>query len=223
MKSLPAAIIAFAATTLAAQTPVPGASATDVIRAAVLERLGPDVEVAVTPLGPPAQPSLFRTATPDPSAWLGKPMRFSLLNGPGPATFATVDLRVVAAYAVTTHDVVVGRVLTADDVKATRGELRDLPLRRVPAADALVGARALRAMAAGTTIQSSFVIVRRVVEPGDKVTVVAARGAVEVTATLVAADGGQVGDVIRVVNPETRKYLRGRVLRAGFVEVIHER
>jgi flagella basal body P-ring formation protein FlgA len=217
-----AASFAFAAT-LAAQAPAPGAPAAEVVRAAVLERMGPDVEVTVTLLSLPAQPALFRSATADPSAWLGKPVRVSLLTGAGPATFASVDLKVVADYAVTTHEIAAGRVLTADDVKAAHGELRDMPLRRVPAAGALVGARALRAMAAGTTIQSSFVIVRRVVEPGDKVTVVAAAGAVEVTATLVAADGGQVGDVIRVVNPDTRRYLRGRVLRAGFVEVIHDR
>lgn len=208
---------------LAAQTP--GVTATDAIRAAVLERMGPGVDVTVAPLSMPAQAvaGAFRSASPDPSAWLGKPIRFSLVTGTGPASFATADLRIVADYAVAASDIPVGRVLTADDVKATHGELRDLPLRRVPTADVLVGARALRAIAAGTTIQSSFVIVRRLIEPGDKVTVVASAGAVEVTATLVAADGGQAGDVIRIVNPETRKYLRGRILRAGFVEVIHER
>ena len=204
-----------------AQAPAVGVSAVDAIRAAVLERMGPGVEVTVTPISVPAPPALFRAASPDPAAWLGKPMRFSLVTGAGLATAAGADLRVVGEYAVPTQAIVAGHVLTADDVKSTKGELRDLPLRRLPTAESVIGAKALRMMAAGTTIQSSFVIVRRLIEPGDKVTVVAAAGGIEVTATLVAADGGQAGDVIRVVNPDTRKYLRGRILRAGFVEVIH--
>jgi flagella basal body P-ring formation protein FlgA len=64
---------------------------------------------------------------------------------------------------------------------------------------------------------------RRVVEPGDRVTVVALAGAVEVTAQFVAADGGSVGDIIRVRNPDTKKYLRGRIVKPGRVEVINER
>jgi flagella basal body P-ring formation protein FlgA len=53
--------------------------------------------------------------------------------------------------------------------------------------------------------------------------VVAAAATVEVTAMFVAADGGAVGDVIRVVNPDTRRYLRGRVRDDGLVEVIDGR
>ncbi len=41
----------------------------------------------------------------------------------------------------------------------------------------------------------------------------------EVTATFVAADGGDAGDVIRVVNPDTKRYLRARVVKPGLVEV----
>src|SRR6478609_1395691 len=55
---------------VAQQTELP---AVDVIRAAVIERLGPDVDVAVTPLSLPAEPKVFKSATPDPAAWLGKP------------------------------------------------------------------------------------------------------------------------------------------------------
>jgi hypothetical protein len=139
---------------LAAQAPATGTPAADVIRRAVLERLGPDVEVTVTPLGLPAPPAVFRTASPDPSAWLGKPMRFTLLPGAGPAIGATADVRVVADHAVAARAVARGQVLTAEDVTATKGELRDLPLRRLPTAQALVGARALRDLAPGTDRKS---------------------------------------------------------------------
>jgi len=217
------AIVVLAAGGPAAQAPAKTPTA-DAIRAAVAERLGPGVDVEV--IGPAdalaAAPPAVATVAVDPSAWLGKPVRCTVSEGTGPARLLAIDLRVVASYAVAAHAVPRGAVLAAADLTAARGEVRDVPLRRLPTADALVGARLLRDLPAGAIVQASFVILRRVIEPGDPVTVVAAAGAVEVTAALVAADGGDVGDVIRVVNPDTRRYLRGRVVRAGYVEVIHE-
>jgi flagella basal body P-ring formation protein FlgA len=67
------------------------------------------------------------------------------------------------------------------------------------------------------------VTTRRVVEPGDPVTAVVPGAAVEVSAEFVAADGGQIGAVIRVVNPATKRYLRGRIVKEGVVEVTHGR
>jgi flagella basal body P-ring formation protein FlgA len=214
--------LVFASALTAAQQ-APELTAADAIRAAVLERLGPDVEVTVTILSLPAEPKVFQRATPDPAATLGRPIRFSLSAGAGRTVSATAEIRVTAEYAMTTHSIGRGQVLTADDVSPAKGELRAVPLRRLPTAAALVGAKTLRPIEIGVPIQSSFVAMKRIVEPGDKVTVVAAAGAIEVTATLVAADGGHVGDVIRVVNPETKRYLRGRILRAGIVEVVHGR
>jgi flagella basal body P-ring formation protein FlgA len=211
------------AAVLRGQAPVVDRPVVDVIRAAVLERLGPDVELNVTVLSAPAEPALFRSATPAPSAWLGKAIRFSLISANGRSVAATAEIRVVATYATTTHSISRGQVLKADDIAEAKSELRDLPLRRLPTVDGLVGAKALRPLAAGTAVQASFVQVRRIIEPGDKVTAVAGAGAIEVTATLVAADGGGIGDVIRVVNPETRRYVRARIVRSGFVEVMHER
>ena len=54
-------------------------------------------------------------------------------------------------------------------------------------------------------------------------TVVASAGAVEVTAAMVASDGGQPGDVIRVMNPDTKRFLRARIVKAGIVEVVDGR
>jgi flagella basal body P-ring formation protein FlgA len=46
---------------------------------------------------------------------------------------------------------------------------------------------------------------------------------VQVTGVFVAADGGRVGDLIRIVNPDTRRALKARVTKQGTVEVINER
>jgi len=218
----PLAIVACGLASLGAQAPT-DAPAIDVIRAAVVERLGPDVEITITPLSVPAEPTAFRSATPDPSAWLGKPIRFSLATGAGRTISAMVEVHAVGEYATANHSISRGQVLKADDVSPAKSELKNVPLRKMPTAEALVGAKTLRPLEVGVPVQASFVQLKRVVEPGDKVTVVAGAGAIEVTATLVAADGGDPGDVIRLVNPDTRRYIRGRIVRAGIVEVMHDR
>lgn len=220
---LAGAIVVGICVVVSAQAQAPELSAADVIRAAVLERVGAEVEVTVTPLSLPAEPRTFKSATPDPSAFLGKPVRFSLTTATGRTVSATADVRVVAEYAIATHSVSRGQVLTSDDVLSAKSELTGVPLRRLPTASALVGAKTLRPLTAGVPVQESFVAIPKLISPGDKVTAIAGAGAIEVSATFIAADGGNVGDVIRVVNPETRRYLRGRILRAGFVEVIHDR
>lgn len=199
-----------------------GLTASDVIRRAVVERLGPGVDVDVTSVGAVGH-AAFRAARPDPSARLGKPMRFILVTDDGASIPVTVSLTVVGAYAMTARAIERGEKLAVEDIRAVRAEVAEGPLRRLPSPADLVGARALRAIPAGTMFVTGMVTAARAVEPGDRVTVVASAGAVEVTATFVAADGGDPGAVIRVVNPETKRYLRGRITTRGWVEVLNGR
>jgi flagella basal body P-ring formation protein FlgA len=60
------------------------------------------------------------------------------------------------------------------------------------------------------------------VRAGQEVLGIARVGGIEAEARLVAADNGEVGSVIRVVNPQSRRPLKARVIRAGVVEVIHD-
>src|SRR5262245_56552371 len=135
-------------------------------------------------------------------------MRFSLIAGTGRAIPATADVKIVAEYAIATHSIGRGQVLKEEDLLPAKGEVREVPLKRLPTVATLLGAKTLRPLSAGIPIQASFVAAKKVIQPGDRVTVVAAAGAIEVSATLIAADAGDVGDVIRVVNPETKRYLR---------------
>jgi flagella basal body P-ring formation protein FlgA len=211
------------ATAAAAPAATPASSAAGAMRAAIVARMGADAQVSVDPAGVVGDARVFREARPDPSAWLGRPIRFTLITSAGAALPASAAVRVVADYAVTTQAVDRGHVLTAGDVRVVHGEVTGVPLGPLPAVADLVGARVLRPMPEGTTVLAAFVKLRRLVEPGDDVTVVAAAGAIRVTAAMVAADGGSAGDVIRVVNPGTRRYLRGRIVRKGVVEVLNGR
>jgi flagella basal body P-ring formation protein FlgA len=81
----------------------------------------------------------------------------------------------------------------------------------------------LRPVPAGAVLLPGSVMIRRAVEPGDRITAVAIAGDIQVSAELTATDGGEPGDVIRVVNTDTRRSLRGRVIAEGLVEVGYAR
>lgn len=202
------------------------APADAVIRAAIAARLGVTATIDVQAIDLPLRaglPTMFRQARPDPSARLGRPMRFALLPATGMPITAIATVRVVAEHVVTARAIDRNETMTADAMRVVTDELRDAPLRRVLTPAQVRGGRVLRPMPAGAAVLPGAVVVRRAVEPGDRVTVVAVSGDVEVSAELLATDGGDPGDVIRVVNPDTRKDVRGRIVKEGLVEVNYAR
>ena len=56
---------------------------------------------------------------------------------------------------------------------------------------------------------------------GQKITATARVGSVEVSSIFIAVDSGAAGDVIRILNPDTKRTLRARVVSTGLVEVIN--
>lgn len=198
-------------------------SAAEAAKAAIRERVGADVDVTVTVIGLVGDAPVFREAQPDPAARLGRPVRFTFVTSDGARLPASAEVRVVGPRTVTRRPVTRGERLSAADLATDVGEWADVPLARLPSADELVGGRVLQPIAAGGTVLPGAVVLRRDIERGDAVMAVAAAGAIEVTATMTAADGGRAGDVIRVMHPDTKRYLRARIIKKGLVEVIHGR
>jgi flagella basal body P-ring formation protein FlgA len=201
------------------------ASPDELIQAAVRGRVGAAV-TSVAVVGLDAESPIvgeFKSVRLDPAASFGKPIRLTLVPARGPSIIAVATVRVVAEHVVAARDINRGETLTAGDIVTRRDEVRGIPMRRLPRTEEVVGARTLRAVPAGTVFLPGAVALRRLVEAGDRVTVVAKAGDAEVSAVLVAADAGDPGDVIRVSNPETRRQLRGRVVSSGVVEVLHVR
>jgi flagella basal body P-ring formation protein FlgA len=61
---------------------------------------------------------------------------------------------------------------------------------------------------------------RRVVQSGDRVAVRAGVQGVTAETQGVAAQSGEPGDIIRVVNPSSRRSVKARVVGPGKVEVV---
>lgn len=199
-------------------------TAREAIVRAVIDRMGDGVTVDVVTLDlPEGAPPAFVEARPDPAARLGRAVRFTLIAGHGSRVIVTATLRVIADHIVTRRDLLRGMTVSADDVQLVRGEVQDVPVRRLPAGDQIIGSRVLRPVPASAVLLPGAVVLRRLVEPGDRITAVAISGDVRVSAELTATDGGERGDVIRVVNTDTRRSLRGRVIGEGLVEVGYAR
>lgn len=210
---------------VAGQGPGPGESVATLVERAIRARVGTE-QAEVTVAGVDASlpvPDRLKAIRIDPAATLGKPMRATLVPVTGAPLIATLHVRVTVDHVIAARDIARAETLGAADVTSRRDELRGIPLRRLPQLAEVVGARALRPIPAGGVFLPGAVALRRIVEPGDQVTAVARAGDAEISATFIAADGGDPGDVIRVNNPESRKQIRARVLSPGLVEVPHVR
>jgi len=208
----------------AAQLSSAAMTATEAIQRAVTTRMGDGSVVEVLSLDLPATaPEKFVEARPDPAARLGRPIRFTLIPREGARVLVTATLRVVGDHVVARRDLGRGMTVVADDVQVVQGEVVGTPLRRLPTGDQVIGSRVLRPVPAAGVVLPGAVAFRRAVEPGDRITAVAIAGDIRVSAELTATDGGDPGDVIRVVNTDSRRSLRGRVISEGLVEVGHVR
>jgi len=88
--------------------------------------------------------------------------------------------------------------------------------------DTLLGGHAVRNIAAGEIATSTAITGTPAVRSGQLVKATATIAGAQISATLVAAQGGELGAVIRVVNRESRRQLRARIVAEGSVEVIYE-
>ena len=213
----------------------------EVVRAAIVDavkaRVGGDAEVIVdrvqifTPNASGrdiCRSSSVCQVTPDPAARLGRTIRFTLsaikrdgavvrFERVGAAEAAvTVTAPITRATAVIRR----GELVSAANIESVQQPLSGLPLRRMPAATELVGARALRDIAPGERLSAGMVLVPPAVRTGQHVTAISRVGDVEVSATLMAAESGVSGDIIRLVNPGSRRAMRARILSSNRVEIV---
>jgi flagella basal body P-ring formation protein FlgA len=198
---------------------------------AVKARMGQDAEVRIDVLEfkttpPPEGANL--TATPEAGARLGRPARFSLQwlppSGAKPSAVAgghaLATVLVDAPHLSATRDIGRGETCADGDFAEARGDVGPVLVQRLPSLADVAGARTLRPLAAGDVVTPTAVQVRPAVLSGDVVAVRASISGVTVRGQAVAQQSGSQGDIIRVVNRESRRPLRARVVGHGQVEVV---
>lgn len=194
---------------------------------AVRARMGEDAHVEISGLEVEGQGfAEFVEAVPFPDARVGGRVQFRLLDAGGGGERARHAGRASAVIGVEVEHVRArtllprGRDVAEDDIEASRDRLPSLPLRRLPRSSEVTGARALVHVAPGEVVTRSAVSARAAVRSGQTVRAIARVDGLEVVASLVAVQDGAPGAVIRVVNRESRKELRARVVAGGVVEVV---
>ena len=166
---------------------------------------------------------------PVPNARLGKQMRFVALAKAesGSARLVSVgeivaDVAVTVEHAHTARVVARGSTIAEGDLTNAQHDLRDVTLRAWPRRSAVVGARTTRDLPANACLEPGSVVLKPAVQSGQDVRAIARVAGVEASATLMAAASGGEGDVIRVVNRDSRRALRARVIAPGVVEILHD-
>lgn len=210
--------------------------ASDLASAAIVEavqaRLGEGAEVRLESLQlqVASEPTARVSAMPDPAGRLGRSMRFVLYE-PGTTTprarrsrigYAEAIVRVSQEYVTVARRVPGGTVLSEQDIVVLTGDVGDGRIERLPRSSEAIGARTRRALEPGVPIVAGALTIQPLVKSGDQVVTVARIGAIEARGRAVAAQRGEFGDVIRLVNRESGRRLRGRVVARGQVEVMHE-
>jgi flagella basal body P-ring formation protein FlgA len=191
--------------------------------AAVRHRMGADAEVIVESLEIFTSGEMATVdAVPDPNARLGGVVRFTLTVEGRRAGHADARLRVAVRHARAPRFVPRGATLGAADVEDVRSDVIDGPLRALPTASDVSGCRVLRDIQAGAAIGAASVMAKLAVRTGQTVTAVTRAFGIEASASMVAADSGNPGSIIRVVNRETRRALRARIVSNEVVEIIHD-
>ena len=210
-------LVLMAATTITAATVVTPAEA---IRLSVLQRLGVPGVAEVTHVKTKVVEEAGLVAEPEATARLGKPSRFVLSVAGVRRGVAVATVTVVCRHPKASRSIAREEAIDGSAIDLSEGPLRGVPIKRLLTIDALTGLTARRAIAAGEPLTAAALHVPPLVKSGDSVDVTVRIGLVSVTGTGIASGSGQVGDVIRVMQPNSSRLLTGRIVGTGAVEIV---
>lgn len=120
---------------------------------------------------------------------------------------------------VTTHPLQKGSVLNRDDIKLAKRDLATLSYGYFEDLDSEIGMKLKRRALSGAVLTPSMLVKPQVISRGQKVTIKAVSGRMEVRMAGKALDNGAPGERIKVMNLKSRKKLEGVVTATGEVEV----
>ena len=140
------------------------------IERAVIDRMG-DVQVVIREVSTAAVDRRGLVAAIEPGARLGQPIRFILSADGKRVGSAVARLDVVGSAARARRSLARDEEITAADVDATRVELKNVLVRRMPELDDVVGTRARRDIVSGEVLTTALVTAPPAVRAGDEVRV----------------------------------------------------
>ncbi len=219
--------LALAATNVAAQTPADVEAAVAVASETVRAVFGPGARITVSApvLSLVGEASAVTRAVPEPASRTAGPVRFVLYGGAAGGGRRvgrlTARVDVAAAHVRARRQVDARMVLTPEDIELVDGDIGRQPLRALLPLEGASGATTRKALLPGEIVTPVVLAARALVTSGEEVSTVARLGGVEVRGRAIAAQSGALGETVIVVNPDSRRRLRGRVVGQAQVEVLH--
>jgi flagella basal body P-ring formation protein FlgA len=193
------------------------------VRVEVFELTGPKGrgdEGAVVRCEGPEVRCVGPKAVAEPGSRLGRPIRFILFANGARTGSVVATLSVTGSAVRSSRALSRGEDVGSDAIEVVDVELTNILLERLPVTEEVVGAQARRDIRAGELLTGATVVVRPAVKSGDEVRVSMSTGVIELTTLGRASGSGHVGDFIRVLMPESRKGLKGRITGPGSVEIV---
>ena len=129
-----------------------------------------------------------------------------------------VQMQAMAQLVVATTELRRGQIIGQGDLQLVEAEMARL---REPCQDLdeLIGKKVRRTIRAGEPIECYSIEFPPMVQRGELVTIVAAKGSLTISARGLAREDGKKGDVIKVRNTSSQKDVHCRVIAPGVVEV----
>lgn len=121
----------------------------------------------------------------------------------------------VSEVPVLTRNISRGKIIEPEDITMVWQRSSRLGRNVITDAALLVGMAARRSLRAGRIVRSNDVETPKIVAKGDLVSLVFIRGALQLTAIVQALESGAEGDIVRVVNPRSRKIVEMIVTAPG--------
>jgi flagella basal body P-ring formation protein FlgA len=210
--------------------PAAEAAARAAIVDAVRARLGVAAEIGIDRLWLPNLPETAAalTAIAEPGARVGRPISFRLVAAaqetPGGQSVrygsALASLTVRVPHARLVAPLRPGDVVASGEAAESVDVVSGVRLQRLPLSSEVAGARARQAIPAGAVVEEWMLEREPLVRSGDLVGVRTVVDGVEARTMAKAGERGALGSVIRLVNLQSGRSLRGRVVAKGEVEVV---
>jgi flagella basal body P-ring formation protein FlgA len=201
----------------------------DALKREIQRRMGGAASVIVTDIDVSVRDAAGTSlaVTLAPQSRIGAPIGFAVIGeGSGGRAMQVgrgqADVQVAVAHAQLARTLVRGATLTTADLTEVVGVPKGVGVQRLPTVRELTDAVLKRDLVAGTVLTFQDAALPPVIRAGETVQAIAAVGGVRIAAEVTALGSAVTGDIVRVVNRESRRELRARVVAKGIVEVIHE-
>ncbi len=133
--------------------------------------------------------------------------------------YVQVKVKVYATVVVTARPLTRGTLLSESDLALAERELSAMPYGHLSGKGQAVGQELKRALAAGAPLAANLIEAPQLVSRGQRVTLLAKSGSVEVRIAGKALMNGAAGERIRVQNLNSRRVIEGVITPAGEVQV----